>query len=240
MRHALTLPTGGPCADPRFLVDLAERAEAAGWDGVFLEDYVLFQGDPGAPTCDSWIALAGMAGRTSRVLLGTKVTPLSRRRPWVADGAWIVPICTWPLTRGVAARYSRVQAPRLRCRSPGDKRDFGAALFPPTASAGQPGKHTPVGGDRHRGRHQGDAVLAGEVAAAPNVDGDESSPGCPDVRLERLAVRAERVPEAGASAARIGQKPVAIATSEPRPTTVWLKRGARLSMTSRSRYGCAE
>jgi alkanesulfonate monooxygenase SsuD/methylene tetrahydromethanopterin reductase-like flavin-dependent oxidoreductase (luciferase family) len=71
------------CGDPRFLVELAERAEAAGWDGVFLEDYVVFQGDPRAPTCDSWVALAGMAARTKSVVLGTSVTPLARRRPWV-------------------------------------------------------------------------------------------------------------------------------------------------------------
>jgi Luciferase-like monooxygenase len=69
------------CGDPRFLVELAERAEAAGWDGVFLEDYVVFQGDPRAPTCDSWVALAGMAARTKSVVLGTSVTPLARRRP---------------------------------------------------------------------------------------------------------------------------------------------------------------
>ena len=83
MRHALTLPTGGACADARVLVDLAERAEGAGWDGLFLEDYIVFQGDPSAPTCDPWIALAGAAARTERILLGTKVTPLARRRPWV-------------------------------------------------------------------------------------------------------------------------------------------------------------
>ena len=83
MRHGLTLPTGGACADARFLVDLAELAEGAGWDGVFFEDYVVFQGDPTAPTCDPWIALAGAAARTQRILLGTKVTPLARRRPWM-------------------------------------------------------------------------------------------------------------------------------------------------------------
>jgi alkanesulfonate monooxygenase SsuD/methylene tetrahydromethanopterin reductase-like flavin-dependent oxidoreductase (luciferase family) len=83
VRHGLTLPTGGACADARFVVDLAERADGAGWDGLFLEDYVLFQGDPTAPTCDPWIALAGAAARTQRILLGTKVTPLARRRPWV-------------------------------------------------------------------------------------------------------------------------------------------------------------
>lgn len=83
MRYGLALPTGGECGDPRFLVELAERAEEAGWDGVFLEDYVVFQGDPAAPTCDPWIALAGMAVRTERVVLGTAVTPLARRRPWI-------------------------------------------------------------------------------------------------------------------------------------------------------------
>ena len=82
MRHGLTLPTGGPCADARFLVDLGVRAEASGWDGVFLEDYVVFQGDPTAPTCDPWVALAALAVGTERIRLGTKVTPLARRRPW--------------------------------------------------------------------------------------------------------------------------------------------------------------
>ena len=83
MRYGLTLPTGGVCGDPVLLVELGERAEAAGWDGVFLEDYVVFQGDPAAPTCDAWAALAAMAVTTERVVLGTKVTPLARRRPWI-------------------------------------------------------------------------------------------------------------------------------------------------------------
>src|SRR5262245_51605274 len=82
MRFGLTLPTGGPCADPTFLVELAQRAEHACWDGVFLEDYVVFQGDPAAPTCDPWIALAGIAVGTSQIRIGTRVTPLARRRPW--------------------------------------------------------------------------------------------------------------------------------------------------------------
>jgi alkanesulfonate monooxygenase SsuD/methylene tetrahydromethanopterin reductase-like flavin-dependent oxidoreductase (luciferase family) len=83
MRYALALPTGMECGDPRFLAELAERAEAGGWDGIFLEDYVVFQGDPAAATCDPWIALAAMALRTERVVLGTAVTPLTRRRPWI-------------------------------------------------------------------------------------------------------------------------------------------------------------
>jgi alkanesulfonate monooxygenase SsuD/methylene tetrahydromethanopterin reductase-like flavin-dependent oxidoreductase (luciferase family) len=82
VRYGLALPTGGECGDPRFLVELGERAEAAGWEGLFLEDYVLYQYDPAAPTCDSWSVLAALAVRTERVLLGTAVTPLARRRPW--------------------------------------------------------------------------------------------------------------------------------------------------------------
>ena len=68
--------------DPRFLVDLAERAEAAGWDGLFLEDYVCYGGDRATPTCNVWAVLAAVAVRTRRIRLGTEVTPLTRRRPW--------------------------------------------------------------------------------------------------------------------------------------------------------------
>jgi alkanesulfonate monooxygenase SsuD/methylene tetrahydromethanopterin reductase-like flavin-dependent oxidoreductase (luciferase family) len=82
VKYGLALPTGGECGDPRFLVELAERAEAAGWHGIFLEDYIVYQGDPKAPTCDTWAALAAMAVRTEHVRLGTSVTPLARRRPW--------------------------------------------------------------------------------------------------------------------------------------------------------------
>lgn len=82
MRCGLALPTGGECGDPRFVAELGVLAEESGWDGVFLEDYICFQGDPAAPTCDPWVALAAIATGTSRIRLGTMVTPISRRRPW--------------------------------------------------------------------------------------------------------------------------------------------------------------
>jgi alkanesulfonate monooxygenase SsuD/methylene tetrahydromethanopterin reductase-like flavin-dependent oxidoreductase (luciferase family) len=82
MRYGLNLPIGGACGDPRTLAELAAVAEAAGWDGVFLEDYVVYQGRQDWPTCDPWVALAAMALRTERIRLGTEVTPLTRRRPW--------------------------------------------------------------------------------------------------------------------------------------------------------------
>src|SRR5581483_12151847 len=82
VRYGLSLPDGGECGDPRFLLELGELAEAAGWEGLFLEEYVCYQGDPAAPTSPAWTVLAALAVRTSRLLLGTAVTPLARRRPW--------------------------------------------------------------------------------------------------------------------------------------------------------------
>lgn len=82
MRCGLSLPTGGECGDPRFLLDLATAAEVAGWEGVFFEDYVCYSGDPVMPTCNVWTVLAAVAVRTERIILGTSVTPLTRRRPW--------------------------------------------------------------------------------------------------------------------------------------------------------------
>ena len=82
MEYAVALPTGGECGDPTFLVELSELAERVGWDGVFLEDYICYQGDPANPTCDPWTALAAIAVRTERMTLGIEVVALTRRRPW--------------------------------------------------------------------------------------------------------------------------------------------------------------
>lgn len=62
------------------MADLAELAEQSGWDGVFLEDYIVYQNKTGTSTYDPWVCLAAMAVRTHRIRLGTTVTPLPRRR----------------------------------------------------------------------------------------------------------------------------------------------------------------
>jgi alkanesulfonate monooxygenase SsuD/methylene tetrahydromethanopterin reductase-like flavin-dependent oxidoreductase (luciferase family) len=82
MRYALNLPIGGPAAEPRRLGELAAVAEAAGWDAVFVEDYIVYQNRQDLPTFDPWVALAAMALATSGIRLGTMVTSPSRRRPW--------------------------------------------------------------------------------------------------------------------------------------------------------------
>ena len=81
MRHGVCLANIGTYSDPRIGVRLAEAAEAAGWDGVFIWDHLAFVW--GAPAADPWTTLAAIASATSRVRIGTAVTPVARRRPQV-------------------------------------------------------------------------------------------------------------------------------------------------------------
>jgi F420-dependent oxidoreductase-like protein len=65
------------------LLTIARSAEGAGFDAFFRSDHYLVMGDgdglPG-PT-DAWITLAGLARETSRVRLGTLLTPATFREP---------------------------------------------------------------------------------------------------------------------------------------------------------------
>ena len=81
MRYGICLANIGTYSDPRVGVRVASAAEAAGWDGVFIWDHLAFVW--GAPAADPWITLAAIAAATSRVRIGTAVTPVARRRPQV-------------------------------------------------------------------------------------------------------------------------------------------------------------
>jgi hypothetical protein len=70
----------GALADAGALAAVAARAEAAGWEGLFVWDHVMAA--PGVDVADPWIALAAVAVATERLRLGPLVTPLPRRRPW--------------------------------------------------------------------------------------------------------------------------------------------------------------
>jgi len=81
VRYGICLANIGRYADPRVGVRVAEAAEASGWDGVFIWDHLAFVWGP--PAVDPWITLASIASATSRVRIGTAVTPVARRRPHV-------------------------------------------------------------------------------------------------------------------------------------------------------------
>jgi alkanesulfonate monooxygenase SsuD/methylene tetrahydromethanopterin reductase-like flavin-dependent oxidoreductase (luciferase family) len=70
MKYGFVMPSG----DARAAADLAYEAEDAGWDGFFVWEPVW--------GIDAWVCLTAAAMRTSRIRLGTMITPLSRMRPW--------------------------------------------------------------------------------------------------------------------------------------------------------------
>jgi alkanesulfonate monooxygenase SsuD/methylene tetrahydromethanopterin reductase-like flavin-dependent oxidoreductase (luciferase family) len=79
MRFALSVP---PFTDPGAVLALARDADANGWDAVFLWDHLRWGSDD-LDIHDAWVLLGAIASQTSRVRIGTMITPLARRRPWV-------------------------------------------------------------------------------------------------------------------------------------------------------------
>ena len=81
MQYGVSVPPFGPFGDAVELAALARDAERADWDGFFIWDHVVY--DPSFhPMVDPWVGLAAVALSTSRVRIGTLVTPVARRRPW--------------------------------------------------------------------------------------------------------------------------------------------------------------
>lgn len=91
-----------PGGTAREQLEQAVLAERAGWDGVFVWE--------AAYGIDAWALLAAMAVRTTRVRLGTMLSPLPWRRPWklasqvstldqLSDGRVIVSVGLGALTQ---------------------------------------------------------------------------------------------------------------------------------------------
>jgi alkanesulfonate monooxygenase SsuD/methylene tetrahydromethanopterin reductase-like flavin-dependent oxidoreductase (luciferase family) len=81
LMRAVAVPNFGE--EPTGLIDLGVAAEEAGFDGFFLWDHIVFANSgEGPPIIDPWLVLAVVAARTSRIKLGTMITPVPRRRPW--------------------------------------------------------------------------------------------------------------------------------------------------------------
>jgi F420-dependent oxidoreductase-like protein len=79
VRFALMIePQQGLTYDEQLTI--ARRAEAAGFETLFRSDhYQSFPGPSGEPTTDAWAVLAGLARETTRIGLGTLVSPVTFR-----------------------------------------------------------------------------------------------------------------------------------------------------------------
>jgi probable F420-dependent oxidoreductase len=103
MRYGLYVPNLGEQVGARALAQLAQEAEEAGWDGMFLWDHILYKSPQSPEVTDPWIALAAMAMVTKRIRLGTIVTPIARRHPWklARETVTLDHLCNGRLTLGV-------------------------------------------------------------------------------------------------------------------------------------------
>jgi F420-dependent oxidoreductase-like protein len=64
------------------ILALARTAEEAGFEAYFRSDhYASFPGEAGLPTSDAWATLAGLARETTRINIGTLVSPVTFRLP---------------------------------------------------------------------------------------------------------------------------------------------------------------
>ena len=79
MRWGLSISLSGDLADPGLVARVAVAAEQAGWDGVFVWDHLWNR--TLVPFADPFVTLAAIAMATERVVIGTMVTALPRRRP---------------------------------------------------------------------------------------------------------------------------------------------------------------
>jgi alkanesulfonate monooxygenase SsuD/methylene tetrahydromethanopterin reductase-like flavin-dependent oxidoreductase (luciferase family) len=85
VRYGIVMSNLDDYSDPRLAIRLARAAEEAGWEGFFVWDHLGFVW--GTPSCDPWGVLSAIAVSTTRLKLGTAITPLARRRPHIVANA---------------------------------------------------------------------------------------------------------------------------------------------------------
>jgi alkanesulfonate monooxygenase SsuD/methylene tetrahydromethanopterin reductase-like flavin-dependent oxidoreductase (luciferase family) len=79
MHYGIEIVPFGELADPCVVVRLAQAAEAAGWEGLWVWDHLLFPYGVGDP----WVMLSAVAASTKRLKLCPGIAPLPRYRPHV-------------------------------------------------------------------------------------------------------------------------------------------------------------
>jgi alkanesulfonate monooxygenase SsuD/methylene tetrahydromethanopterin reductase-like flavin-dependent oxidoreductase (luciferase family) len=132
-----------PCfaEDPMELARLGIEAERAGFDGFFLWDHIVFSNTgEGPPIVDPWLVLAVVAASTTRIKIGTMITPVPRRRPWqlaketttldrLSHGRLILGVGIGSPTRGDFGLIGEPTEPRIRAELLDEGLDVMAGLW---------------------------------------------------------------------------------------------------------------
>ena len=75
--------------DPAPMLEAARRAEATGFDGVYVFDHLFPLGSPDRPIFEGFVALGAVAAATSTITIGTLVIRAPIRPAWTtAKAAW--------------------------------------------------------------------------------------------------------------------------------------------------------
>ncbi len=83
VKFGIYIANHGITSNPQDYVKLAKSGEEYGWEGFFIWDHVFLPWSPDEDVLDPWSILAAIATQTKKMILGTTVTPLARRRPMV-------------------------------------------------------------------------------------------------------------------------------------------------------------
>lgn len=175
--RVLTEPQQGATYED--LLAVARRAEDAGFGAFFRSDHLLATGGESLPgPTDAWTTLAGLSRETSRIRLGTLVSPATFRQPGLlaVQAAQVDQMSGGRVELGLGAA-----APRAQHRSPGgahrnprsgravdDRLDPGAPPTAPHVGGGGRGRSAPAGrGVALRGPGHGGTRRPRRLAAGP-------------------------------------------------------------------------
>ncbi|MBU7024490.1 MAG: LLM class flavin-dependent oxidoreductase [Theionarchaea archaeon] len=74
MHYGIEVVPFGQFGDPTVMIEIARKAEEAGWEGIWVWDHILFPYSVGDP----WVILSAVAASTERLKIVTGVSPLPR------------------------------------------------------------------------------------------------------------------------------------------------------------------
>jgi len=139
LRYGFIIYTAG---DINSIVDLAVEAEEVGWDGVFYWDGIFLErhAAAGDHIYDPWVLLAAVAVRTTKIRIGSVLTPLPRRRPWkvaretvsldhLSHGRLIFPVGLGFVPDGGFSRVGEVTDRRVRAELLDESLDIVTGLW---------------------------------------------------------------------------------------------------------------